>query len=140
MRSLFDSGNQHASSHHDNFNGVKSHENGQFLYKSSQADGLVRQRFIDYVMLGCLGATVTGVSQVAIMPFLYFLLFTPRKVAIMNYFTFYAELLPHTEQVVFHKVDFFGSIRRIYVDIRNLEKVDATLVHSKLLWNMNLFD
>jgi hypothetical protein len=61
------------------------------------------------------------------------MLFAPRKVAVMTYFTFYAELLPHTEQVVFHKVDFFGSVRRIYVDIKNLEKIDASLVHSKYL-------
>lgn len=58
----------------------------------------------------------------------------------MNYFTFHAELLPHTEQVVFHKASFFGKTKRVYVDISNLEKVDADLVRSKLFWGMNLYD
>ncbi len=48
----------------------------------------------------------------------------------MNYFTFHAELLPHTEQVVFHKVGYFGNIKRVYVDIHNLEKIDAQILPS----------
>ena len=131
LRSVFDNSRKHDVAHHDGYGGVKASENGQFLYKSIQADEHVRQRFVDYVFLGCLGATVTGSATFAFLPMIYILLFTPRKVAVLTYFTFYAELLPHTEQVVFHKVDFFGTIRRSFVDIKNLEKVDASLVPSK---------
>ena len=49
-------------------------------------------------------------------------------------FTFHAELLPHSEQVVFHKSNLFGSVRRVYVDIKNLEKVEAETVPSKNKW------
>ena len=81
-----------------------------------------------------------GVSQLLLVPFLVGTLSLPRKLAIVNYFTFHAELLPHTEQVVFHKVDFFGNVRRIIVDIKNLEKIDADIVPSKMLWAVNMFD
>ena len=49
----------------------------------------------------------------------------------MTYFTFHAELLPHTEQVVFHKAGFFGNVKRIYVDIKNLEKIEADVIPGK---------
>lgn len=55
----------------------------------------------------------------------------PKKYAVMNYFTFHAELLPHTEQVVFHKSTFYGKVKRIYVDIKNLEKIEPEIVPSK---------
>jgi hypothetical protein len=60
--------------------------------------------------------------------------------AVLNYFTFHAELLPHTEQIAFHKGDNFGNVRRIIVDIKNLEKIEADIVPSKLLWAVNMFD
>jgi hypothetical protein len=50
----------------------------------------------------------------------------------MQYFTFHAELLPHTEQIVFHKAGVYGQVRRIIVDIKNLEKIDAEILKSKL--------
>ena len=49
----------------------------------------------------------------------------------LTYFTFHAELLPHTEQVVFHKAGFFGNVKRIYVDIKNLEKIEADVIPGK---------
>ena len=55
----------------------------------------------------------------------------PRKLAVVHYFTFHAELLPHTEQVVFHKVSFWGNVKRTFVDIKNLEKIEADIVPSK---------
>jgi hypothetical protein len=74
---------------------------------------------------------VTGLSPFLILPFMLGALSAPRKVAALAFFTFHAELLPHTEQIVFHKGTYFGKIRRIYVDIKNLEKVEADLVPSK---------
>jgi hypothetical protein len=41
---------------------------------------------------------------------------------------------------VFHKGDLFGKVKRVIVDIKNLEKIDADLVPSKLLWGVNMFD
>ena len=64
----------------------------------------------------------------------------PRKMSTLRHFTFYAELLPHTEQVVFLKGDLFGGIRKVIVDIKNLKKVDADLVNNKILWTINSFD
>ena len=34
----------------------------------------------------------------------------------------------------------FGLIRTHYVDIKNLEKVDAEAVPNELMWTGNLFD
>ncbi len=34
----------------------------------------------------------------------------------------------------------YGNIRRIIVDIKNLEKIDADIVPSKMLWAVNMFD
>lgn len=86
---------------------------------------------MDFFLLGTAAGVMTGAYPLALVPLLVATLSLPRKLAIVNYFTFHAELLPHTEQVVFHKVGFFGSIRRIYVDIKNLEKIDAEIVPSK---------
>ena len=58
----------------------------------------------------------------------------------MHYFCIHAELLPHVEQVVFHKVSLMGEVDRHYVAIRNLEKIDAADVHSPLMWEINTFD
>lgn len=41
---------------------------------------------------------------------------------------------------MFHKGDLFGKVKRVIVDIKNLEKIDADLVPSKLLWGVNMFD
>lgn len=57
-----------------------------------------------------------------------------------QYFTWHAELLPHTEQVVFHKTGPFGKVKKSIVDISNLEKCEAEFVSNKLLWQMDKFD
>lgn len=76
---------------------------------------------------------VTGTMNFAYIPFIYLFLSAPRTIAILTHFTFHAELLPHTEQIVFHKANYFGKVHRIYVDIKNLEKIDASTVPSKIL-------
>jgi hypothetical protein len=117
-------------SHHDGLGGVKTHENSVFLYKSHQSDSLLRARMMDYLFLFSFGGLVSGYSAFLIIPLFAASLSLPRKLAIVQYFTFHAELLPHTEQVVFHKVTFYGNVRRIYVDIKNLEKIEADIVPS----------
>lgn len=79
-------------------------------------------------------------SQLILVPLIVASLSLPRKLAALNYFTFHAELLPHTEQIVFHKGDFFGNVKRVIVDIKNLEKIDADIVPSKIMWGINIFD
>jgi hypothetical protein len=95
---------------------------------------------MDYFFLFGASAWISGISQLILVPLLVASLSLPRKLAVLNYFTFHAELLPHTEQVVFHKADNFGNVRRIIVDIKNLEKIDADIVPSKMLWAVNMFD
>lgn len=128
------------SDQHAGFSGVKTHENGVFLYKSTQAEYAVVSRFMDYFWLGCLGGFATGASNFLFLPLFVASVQLPRKWAAMRHFTYHAELLPHTEQVVFHKVTLFGAPVRHYVDIRNLERVDAEMVGSPLLWDINTFD
>jgi hypothetical protein len=50
-----------------------------------------------FSFLGFLG----GVNNLLFIPLMFGLISAPRKIGIMYYFTFHAELLPHTEQVVF---------------------------------------
>jgi hypothetical protein len=95
---------------------------------------------MDYFLLLSFGGWIAGFSPVLIVPFLVACLSLPRKIAVSHYFTFHAELLPHTEQVAFHKVDHFGNVRRVLVDIKNLEKIEADIVPSKMLWAVNMFD
>lgn len=141
IQAIFDNERIQQRSQHEGFaGGVRTSENGIFLYKSIQSDGLIRSRVMDYMILFSGAGWLAGVSSLLLVPFLVATLSLPRKLAVVNYFTFHAELLPHTEQVVFHKADFFGKIRRIYVDIKNLEKIDADIVPSKLLWGVNMFD
>ena len=115
-------------SHHAGLGGVKTHENALFLYKSLQADSLIGSRFVDYAILLSFLGFVSGTSNLLIVPVVIALLHLPRKWATMHYFTFHAELLPHTEQIVFQKTGLLGVVRRIVVDIKNLEKVDAEVV------------
>lgn len=140
IQALFDNSRSVQRSHHEGFGGVKTSENGLFLYKSIQGDGLIRSRVMDYFLLFSGAGWLAGVSPLLLVPFMVACLSLPRKYAVLNYFTFHAELLPHTEQVVFHKADFFGKVKRVYVDIKNLEKIDAEIVPSKLLWGINMFD
>ena len=58
----------------------------------------------------------------------------------MNSFCWHAELLPHTEQVVFHKTPLFGKTTRTIVDIPNLQKVSAEMIPNELMWTVNMFD
>lgn len=138
---IFDNARHTPNAHHDGLaGGVKTSENGLFLYKSIQADAVLRARSMDYMLIACFGGWMAGVHSMLIVPFLVGCLSLPRKLAIMNYFVFHAELLPHTEQVVFHKGDLFGNVRRIIVDIKNLEKIDAETIPNKMMWAVNMFD
>ena len=94
----------------------------------------------DYMILASVMLWLTGANTLALIPVAAIALTYPRKITIFHYFTYYAELLPHTEQVAFHKVTFFGKQKRIIVDIKNLEKIDAAAVPSKHLFKITIFD
>ena len=50
----------------------------------------------------------------------------------MNHHVLRADLLPHTEQVVFTKARFFGNVKRCVVDIKDLEKVTEAVLPCRL--------
>ena len=122
------------------FHKVPTHENGIMLYKSHQAGWFLKTRITDWFIAGCFGGFVTGMSSFLFLPLAVSLMSMPRKLAGVRYFTFHAELLPETEQVVFHKATLFGDIQQFYVNIRSLEKIDASRVPSALMWDSNVFD
>lgn len=124
---------------HDALGGVLTHENAIHLYKSPESHHVVQRQVIDYGVAGFFAAWLSGVSF-AVMPLFVLATGIPRKMTTMHYFVFQAELLPHTEQVVFTKVDNFGETTRYVVDIRNLEKIDGDQVDAPLMWQINMFD
>lgn len=133
MRYLFEDSRDISRSHHESFGGVKVNENSLFLYKSDQANALIRWRLMDYFLAISTMIWLTGYSTFLIVPVVVATLSFPRKLSAVTYFTYHAELLPHTEQVVFHKSWFFGKVKRSYVDIKNLEKIDAEQGTSKIV-------
>jgi hypothetical protein len=68
LRAVFDTSSRVDKSHHEGLNGVKSHENALFLYKSNQSDYVVKTQQMDYFLLLCLGGWVTGFHQFLFLP------------------------------------------------------------------------
>ena len=133
-------GNNHVASNEASLNGVTTHENGLFLYKSPQGKDFVNSRIYDYAWAGAFLAWASGAAPLMILPLFVLTLQIPRKISYVRYYTLHAELLPNTEQVCFHKATNFGDVERIYVDIRYLEKIEADRIDSGLFWQLNSFD
>jgi len=93
----------------------------------------------DYAMLGFAAGLMSG-SGFCAMPLFALAVQVPRKLSTMRHFTWHAELLPHTEQVIFHKSNMFGNVERHIVDIRNLEKIGSDECETPLMWTINMFD
>lgn len=126
---------------HASFNGVQTHENGVFLYQSKQAPFVLKWGYGDFVTVGLFTTYMLVPSyNFLLLPTLISCAFIPRRWVQQKYFTWHAELLPHTEQVVFHKSHLFGQVDKHIVDIKNLKKVPAELVTNDLMWSSNLFD
>ena len=125
---------------HAGFAGVMTHENGIHLYKSSEARYVAMRQLSDYAAVGFTLGFLSGYNPFMIMPAFLLGIQLPRKLSTMKFFTWHAELLPHSEQVVFHKTTLFGAVDRHYVDIRNLEKVDSNMVDAPLMWQINMYD
>ena len=117
-----------------------THENGIHLYKSNEARFVSMRQLSDYAALGFLLGWLSNASFLCVMPLFLFTIQMPRKIATLTHFCWHAELLPHTEQVVFHKTTPFGAVERHYVNISDLEKVDADSVDVPLMWQINMFD
>ena len=76
---------------------VKAHENSIFLYKSDQANFAIKARRIDYCVLLSLVGWMAGLHALMFLPAAVLSLSYPRRISGMYFFTFHAELLPHTE-------------------------------------------
>ena len=127
------------SDNHGGLAGIQTHENGIHLYKSPEARYVIARQLSDYALLG-FGLYFLAGKFLAAMPLFALATQLPRKLSVMRHFCWHAELLPHTEQVVFHKTSFFGGVVRHIVDIRNLEKIDAEQVGTPIMWMINTFD
>jgi hypothetical protein len=103
---------------------VQVHENSIFLYKSRTASTLLQFRAYDYYALTFLiYGTFISAYPLLWLPALIWLAEAPFMHQRLNYSTIRADLLPHTEQIVFTKFGLFGGIKREIVDIKNLGKI-----------------
>lgn len=122
---LFDNNNQVDNNVYSNYNGVKVHENSRFLYKSTEGTRMLKKGVEDILLVLLPVGYLTGfLGLPSILLTIVLAYQLPWALGIKSDFTFHAELLPHTEQIAFHKISYFGGIRRVIVDINNLVKVD----------------
>lgn len=111
------------------------------MYQSKQAPFTLYWSFGDYCLVGLwAGWLLVPKLNLLLLPAFIQTAFVPRRWTQQKYFTWHAELLPHTEQVVFHKTKTFGNVERHIVDIKNLEKVSPDMVSNPLMWQPNMFD
>jgi hypothetical protein len=137
MSNLFER-TQHANFYEEP---AKIHENSVFLYKSDQANDVLMGRWVDYGLLAGLPIVLFIGHPYMYLMYSFYILTAPSRLSLMKYFTFRADLLPHTEQVVFMKGGFFGQPNKYIVDIKNLKKVEPSSVpHSFTLWNNPVAD
>ena len=117
------------------------HENNKILYTAPfQGDAVLKGRYGDYILMYMLASVLTGWNFFYAVPLAVLSVTLPRRLSVLDYYTFHAELMPHTEQVVFLKSNFFGHIRRVIVNIKDLEKIDAEEMPNTLLFAFNVFD
>jgi len=132
-------GGQNKAAQHEVFERV-GHENGITLYTSTHASSALKSRRYEWYVATTFLFWASGANTLAILPFLWLCMSAPRRISEMAHFTFHAELLPHTEQVVFHKAGNFGELFQVVVDINNLEKVDADSLGTPLIWEVSKYD
>ncbi len=128
LRKVFDTSYRHFESDYME-QGLKLHEKGEFLYRSP-CDGypVMQQRITDYLVAALAIKLLFAGPSLLIAPIIVLSCSYPRKLSVVSHFTFKAELLPETEQVVFGKAKLFGGLKKITVDIKNLEKIDSSEV------------
>jgi hypothetical protein len=101
---------------------------------------VLKTRIGDYFLLFGYTVVITGLHPLFFVPVLAYTLYTPVRYSHMKYYTIRADLLPHTEQVVFKKADFFGAVKNIVCDIKDLQKIDESEVPSQLVFFSRGFD
>jgi hypothetical protein len=114
--------------------GVKSHENAKVLYKTIDAHFMAMHGWIDMTIMGLCGIMLLQGKFFCMMPISYlfyqqWLHRWPKN----SHFVIQAELLPHSEQVVFTKIGMFGRSIKQIVEINHLERVEAdTMPHPHI--------
>lgn len=120
---------------------IKIHENSVFLYKSNRASSYLSFRLYDYVALTALVGFIINPYPMLWLPVITYLVEFPRNQQIMSLYTLRADLLPHTEEVVFTKSTFFGETVQSLVNIRDLQKVGPDAVQAgEFLFRHNTYD
>jgi hypothetical protein len=103
---------------------TRVHENSIFVYKSPQANMSMMSRY-PMIMSFCVVPVIAYFSNPAILCYYIFeAIYNPPVVALLRYYTTRIDLLPHSEQMVFHKTSYFGRAKRSIVDIKDLKHVE----------------
>jgi hypothetical protein len=134
MSNIFETNRNRNSSVYDE--PVQIHENSVFLYKAMQGSFFLSTRLQDYAALSLL-IYGTFISNFPLMwlPCVVYAMDVPRFLNQTSMFVIRADLIPHTEQVVFTKATMFGNIARSIVDIKNLNKIS----HEDVVGGDSLF-
>ena len=73
--------------------------------------------------------------------YLFDLVYSPPIFALNKYYTTRIDLMPHTEQVVFHKSSFLGEAKRFIVDIKDLKHIHwKDVPYSFFMWRLPSID
>lgn len=107
---------------------VKIHENSVFLYKAPSTGNFLRLKLYDYSTLGFIIYGALSAYPLMWFPAIAYFAELPKFIIHNKYYTLRADLLPHSEQVVFTKTGFFFKIKQVVVDIKDLEKISADSV------------
>lgn len=133
-----DQSRKHQASFISSKHNVLLHENNKILYTAPfTGDAWIKSRYLDYMLMYMAVSVLTGINFTYAIPLAVISVTIPRRFSILAYYTFHAELMPHTEQVAFMKANLFGHKRHIIVNIKDLERIDVEEVPNKLLFAMN---
>lgn len=65
----------------------------------------------------------------------------PPIYALLKYYTTRIDLMPHTEQVVFHKSSYLGKAKRYIVDVKDLKHMHwKDVPYSSIMWKFPSID
>jgi hypothetical protein len=139
MGYMFDSNKIRATNVYDE--PVQIHENSVFLYKSPNSSSFLTFRMYDYFGLSCVLLGLFHPYPLLWLPAITYFAEFPKIYNTTKYYTIRADLLPHTEQVVFTKGLLFGSTTQHVVNIKDLQKVPASdLPGGDHLFSSNRYD
>ena len=120
---------------------LRVHENGELLYQDNQRSKHLKSRSVDYY----LSILIPGMFLGVIPMYCY-----PAMIGLTAFFikskfntderVFHAELLPHTEQIVFVKIGHFGTLKRSLVNVKDLQRVDLETLPKVVTFGFNRND